>query len=138
MAGSTVEVGMILAGKYRVERTIGSGGMGVVVEAVDIRLERRVAIKFLLPAYAEHAEAASRFMREARAAVKIKSDHTARVIDVGTLESGSPYMVMEYLEGADLAQVLERDGVLSVEDAALYIIQASEAVAEAHSYGIVH
>ena len=90
-----------------------SGGMGVVVEASDTRLERRVAIKFLLPDYAEHGEAASRFMREARAAVKIKSDHTARVIDVGTMENGSPYMVMEYLEGADLAQILERDGVLS-------------------------
>jgi len=136
--GSPVEVGNILAGKYRVERTIGAGGMGVVVEASDTRLERRVAIKFLLPEYAEHGEAASRFMREARAAVKIKSDHTARVIDVGTMENGSPYMVMEYLEGADLAQILERDGVLSVEDAALYIIQACEAVAEAHSHGIVH
>lgn len=136
--GSPVEVGNILAGKYRVERTIGTGGMGVVVEATDTRLERRVAIKFLLPEYAEHGEAASRFMREARAAVKIKSDHTARVIDVGTMENGSPYMVMEYLEGADVAQILERDGVLSVEDAALYIIQACEAVAEAHSHGIVH
>ncbi|HEU5073958.1 MAG TPA: protein kinase [Polyangiaceae bacterium] len=136
--GSPVEVGNILAGKYRVERTIGAGGMGVVVEATDTRLERRVAIKFLLPDYAEHGEAASRFMREARAAVKIKSDHTARVIDVGTMENGSPYMVMEYLEGADVAQILERDGVLSVEDAALYIIQACEAVAEAHSHGIVH
>lgn len=136
--GSPVEVGNILAGKYRVERTIGAGGMGVVVEATDTRLERRVAIKFLLPEYAEHGEAASRFMREARAAVKIKSDHTARVIDVGTMDNGSPYMVMEYLEGADLAQIIERDGVLSVEDAALYIIQACEAVAEAHSHGIVH
>ncbi len=136
--GSPVDIGKVLAGKYRVERTIGEGGMGVVVEATDTRLERRVAIKFLLPEYAEHAEAASRFMREARAAVKIKSDHTARVIDVGTLESGSPYMVMEYLEGADLSKVLERDGVLSVEDAALYLIQACEAVAEAHSHGIVH
>lgn len=136
--GSPVEVGNILAGKYRVERTIGAGGMGVVVEATDTRLERRVAIKFLLPDYAEHGEAASRFMREARAAVKIKSDHTARVIDVGTMENGSPYMVMEFLEGADVSQILERDGVLSVEDAALYIIQACEAVAEAHSHGIVH
>src|SRR5690606_25062878 len=112
-----VEAGAVLAGKYRVERTIGEGGMGVVVEAIDLRLERRVAIKFWLPAYAEHAEAASRFMREARAAVKIKSDHSARVIDVGSLQSGSPYMVMEYLEGADLARIIERDGVLSLEDA---------------------
>jgi serine/threonine-protein kinase len=136
--GTPVQEGSLLAGKYRVERTIGSGGMGVVVEAVDTRLDRRVAIKFLLPEYAEHGEAASRFMREARAAVKIKSDHSARVIDVGTLESGSPYMVMEYLEGLDLAQIIERDAMLSVEDAALYVIQASEAVAEAHAHGIVH
>lgn len=136
--GTPTEKGSLLAGKYQVERTIGSGGMGVVVEAIDTRLDRRVAIKFLLPEYAEHGEAASRFMREARAAVKIKSDHSARVIDVGTLDTGSPYMVMEYLEGSDLAQIIERDGVLSVEDAALYIIQACEAVAEAHSHGIVH
>jgi serine/threonine-protein kinase len=130
--------GTVLAGKYRVERILGQGGMGVVVEARHIALDERVALKFLLPEYAKVNEAAARFLREARNAVKIKSEHVARVSDVGTLESGAPYMVMEYLEGRDLSGVLEKTGVLSILDACDYIIQGCEAIAEAHSYGIVH
>ena len=130
--------GTILAGKYRVERILGQGGMGVVVEARHIALDERVALKFLLPEYAQVPEAAQRFLREAKNAVKIKSEHVARVSDVGTLESGAPYMVMEYLEGHDLSGVLEKTGVLPVPDACDYIIQGCEAIAEAHSYGIVH
>ena len=130
--------GTILAGKYRVERILGQGGMGVVVEARHIALDERVALKFLLPDFAQVPEAAQRFLREAKNAVKIKSEHVARVSDVGTLESGAPYMVMEYLEGRDLSGVLEQTGVLGVSDACDYIIQGCEAIAEAHSYGIVH
>jgi eukaryotic-like serine/threonine-protein kinase len=129
--------GNILAGKYRVERIIGQGGMGVVVVARHIALDERVALKFLLPEYATHPEASARFLREAQAAVRIKSEHVARVSDVGTLETGAPYMVMEYLEGTDLSKLLEQ-GVLGVQDAVDYIIQACDALAEAHSYGIVH
>ncbi len=128
----------MLAGKYRVERVLGEGGMGVVVAALDTTLERRVAIKFLLPEYAEHVEACARFMREARAAVKIRSEHIARVIDVCTMEGGSPYMVMEFLEGQDLSQVLAAQGPLPVEQAAGYVLEACDAVAEAHACGIVH
>jgi serine/threonine-protein kinase len=138
MASSPVAPGTVLAEKYRIDSVLGEGGMGVVVAATDTRLDRQVAIKFLLPEYAQHAEAAQRFMREARAAVKIQSEYTARVLDVGSLDTGSPYMVMQYLKGCDLAQKIKADGPLPVEDAALYIIQASEAIAEAHSYGIVH
>src|SRR6201999_462394 len=87
-----VSAGSVLAGKYRVDRVLGQGGMGVVVAATDLQLERKVAIKFLLPDYARHPEASQRFLREARAAVKIQSEHVARVIDVGTLDTGSPYM----------------------------------------------
>ncbi len=130
--------GSVLAGKYRVERILGQGGMGVVVEARHIALDERVALKFLLPEYASHPEAAARFLREARNAVKIKSEHVARVSDVGTLESGAPYMVMEYLEGRDLSGVLEKTGVIGIQDAVDYVIQGSEAIAEAHSHGIVH
>jgi serine/threonine-protein kinase len=130
--------GTILAGKYLVERTLGQGGMGVVVQARHVALDERVALKFLLPAYAQQPEAAGRFLREARAAVKIKSEHVARVSDVGTLDGGAPYMVMEYLEGRDLARVLEQEGVLSPLDAIDFVIQACEAIAEAHSYGIIH
>ncbi len=138
MDASPVKTGQVLAGKYRIERVLGEGGMGVVVEAHDISLERRVAIKFLLPEFVRHPEATQRFMREARAAAKIQSEHVARVIDVSTLENGAPYMVMEFLEGSDLSQVIEAGGALPIEDAALYVIQACEALAEAHAYGIIH
>ncbi|HEY4121174.1 MAG TPA: serine/threonine-protein kinase [Byssovorax sp.] len=133
-----VAPGTVLAGKYRVERIIGQGGMGLVVEAKHIALDERVALKFLLPDYASHPEAAARFLREARAAVKIKSEHVARVSDVGTLDNGSPYMVMEFLEGSDLSQVLEKRGVLAIPEAIDYVVQGCEAIAEAHSHGIVH
>src|SRR5262245_49723979 len=131
---STVTPGAVLAGKYRVERVIGQGGMGLVVEARHLALDERVALKFLLPEYATHPEASERFLREARAAVKIKSAHVARVSDVGKLENGAPYMVMEFLEGCDVSQLIERSGVLSLADAVDYTIQACEAIAEAHSY----
>jgi serine/threonine-protein kinase len=130
--------GQILAGKYRVERIIGQGGMGVVVEAKHIALDERVALKFLLPDYALNPEASGRFQREARAAAKIKSEHVARVSDVGTLETGAPYMVMEFLEGNDLSKHLETQGVLMVPDAVDYVIQGCEALCEAHGHGIVH
>jgi eukaryotic-like serine/threonine-protein kinase len=135
---SPVGPGTVLAGKYRVDRVVGEGGMGVVVLATDEQLERKVAIKFLLPQYAQHHEAAPRFLREARAAVKIRSEHVARVIDVGTMENGAPYMVMEYLEGKDLAAVLDERQRLPVEEAVAHVLEACDAIAEAHSVGIVH
>lgn len=128
----------MLAGKYRVERVLGSGGMGIVVSAVHTQLDQRVAIKFVRNEALGNQDAVQRFLREARAAVKLKSEHAARVIDVGTLESGAPYMVMEYLEGSDLGAVLEDHGALTVEAAAEWIVQACEAIAEAHAMGIVH
>jgi len=133
-----VKAGDLLAGKYRIERVLGQGGMGVVVQATHIHLDERVAIKFLLPQALESPEAVARFAREARAAVKIKSEHVARVTDVGTLETGCPYMVMEYLHGRDLAQLVQDQGPLTIEHAVDFVLQASEAIAEAHSLGIVH
>jgi serine/threonine-protein kinase len=133
-----VQEGQILAGKYRVERVLGVGGMGVVVSALHLQLDERVAIKFLLPEALENAEAVARFSREARAAVKIKSQHVARVIDVGTLETGAPYMVMEFLHGQDLSQRLRAGGALPIVDAVDFVLQMCEALAEAHALGIVH
>ncbi|HEY8038325.1 MAG TPA: serine/threonine-protein kinase [Polyangiaceae bacterium] len=130
--------GDVLAGKYRVERVLGMGGMGVVVAAMHMELERRVALKFLLPSALANAVAVGRFAQEARAVVRLKSEHVARVIDVGRLESGAPYIVMEYLEGTDLGTLLEQRGSLPVPEAADYILQACEAVAEAHALGIIH
>ena len=134
----SVNLGDVLAGKYRIERVLGQGGMGVVVLATHLQLDERVAIKFLLPQALQMPEAVARFAREARAAVKIKSEHVARVTDVGTLDTGCPYMVMEYLHGRDLAQVVQDRGPLPIEEAVDCLLQACEAIAEAHALGIVH
>ena len=137
-ADDSVREGEILAGKYRIERVLGHGGMGVVVAARHLELDERVAIKFLLPSTLTLPDVVARFAQEARAAVKIKSEHVARIIDVGKLENGAPYIIMEYLEGEDLGAWLETRGRLPVEQAVLFILQACEAVAAAHSIGIVH
>ncbi|MGK3992649.1 serine/threonine protein kinase [Sorangium sp. So ce1024] len=128
--------GQVLAGKYRVERVLGKGGMGMVVAAMHLQLQQRVAMKFLLPGATQ--ETIHRFLREARAAVRLKSEHVARVTDVDTLEDGTPYMVMEYLEGIDLSQRVRRQGPLPIDEAVTYVLQACEAIAEAHAAGIVH
>ncbi|HEU4583118.1 MAG TPA: serine/threonine-protein kinase [Polyangiaceae bacterium] len=132
-----VQAGDILCDRYRVDRVLGAGGMGVVVLAEHIELRERVAIKFLLDSAAEDPELSERFLREARAAVKIRSEHVVRVSDVGRLPSGAPYLVMEYLEGEDLGQRLER-GPVPIEDAVDYVIQCCEAMHVAHRSGIVH
>ncbi|HTJ41819.1 MAG TPA: serine/threonine-protein kinase [Kofleriaceae bacterium] len=133
-----VAPGEELLGKYRVESVLGKGGMGVVVKAMHLGLGDVVAIKMLRPDVLGDAEAASRFLREAQAAVKLKSEHVARVTDVGLLDNGGPYMVMEFLEGVDLDQMLEASGVVSPTLAVDLVLQACEAIGEAHSIGIVH
>jgi len=135
--GAPVRPGEILAGKYRIDRVLGAGGMGVVVAATHLELNDRVAVKFLLPHALVNEEATRRFVREARAAVRIKSEHVARVIDVGRLENGAPYMVMEYLEGHDLSRHYSPEP-LPVDVAVDYVLQACDAMAEAHVAGIIH
>jgi tRNA A-37 threonylcarbamoyl transferase component Bud32 len=130
--------GDVLAGKYRVERVLGAGGMGVVVAAHHLQLDEKVALKFLHPDAIRTAEAMARFLREAQASAKIKSEHVARVTDVGQLENGLPYMVMEYLEGEDLADRLEAHGAMPIPQAVDFVLQTCEALADAHSLGIVH
>jgi serine/threonine-protein kinase len=112
--------------------------MGMVVLATHLDLDSQVAIKFMLPAAMESPEAASRFMREARANSRLTNDHVCRVIDVGKFEGGQPYIVMEYMEGYDLGTLLKRKGAQPVETAVDYILQACEGMAEAHGHGIVH
>jgi len=133
-----IREGEVIAGKYRVDRILGSGGMGIVVAAHHLELDEKVAIKVLLPDMLANSEAVSRFAREARAAVKIKNEHVARVLDVGRLDNGAPYFVMEYLEGVDLRAWLHLRGALDVEQAVEFLLQACEAIAEAHALGIVH
>jgi serine/threonine-protein kinase len=133
-----IREGDLLAGKYRVEAVLGVGGMGVVVAARHEQLDQRVAIKFVRPEALGNREAVERFVREARATAKLKSEHAAKVLDVGRLETGAPYMVMEFLEGSDLGRVLQERGPLPVGQAVEWTVQACEAVAEAHAAGIVH
>ena len=130
--------GDVLAGKYRVERVLGAGGMGLVVAARHIELDELFAIKFMLPAAVVDPVAVERFLREARASARLKSEHVARVHDVGRLETGAPYMVMEHLSGSDLKSVVVERGALPLAEVVTYVIQACEAIAEAHSLGIVH
>src|SRR3984885_7032800 len=112
--------------------------MGIVVAARHVQLDEKVALKFLRPEALADADAVERFAREARAAVKIKSEHVARVIDVGTLPNGAPYMVMEHLDGEDMAAWIKERGALPVEQALDFVLQACVAVADAHALGIVH
>ena len=130
--------GDLLAGKYRVERMIGRGGMGVVYCAEYEMLAQRVAIKLLLAEIVGIPEAVQRFHNEARAAAQIQSEHVARVMELGTLDTGVPFMVMEYLEGDDLGQLLEKRGPLPAIEAVDHALQALEAIALAHARGIVH
>lgn len=131
-------VGQILSGRFRIEHVIGIGSMGVVLAAKHIELDERVAIKFIRSEMQKVPGVLSRFAREAKAAVSIKSEHVAQVFDVGTAEGIGPYIVMEYLEGRDLAAVLETEGRLPIRRAVHYVMQACEALAVAHSGGITH
>ena len=133
-----VEVGTVLSGKFRVERVLNAGGMGVILVAHHLQLDQRVAIKVLRTQAAENPQLVTRFGREARAIAKLKSEHVVRVLDVGMLENGSPYMVMEHLRGSDLSRLLQAKGPLPIEEAVDYLLQACEGLAEAHGFGIVH
>lgn len=135
---TTVNVGDVLATKYRVEKILGIGGMGMVVAATHLELDQRVALKFMLPDAMRSDQAMDRFLREAKAAVKLRSEHVCRVLDVGRLETGAPYIVMEYMEGQDFADTIQQRGRLSASDAVDYVMQALEGLAEAHVNNIVH
>ena len=133
-----VRVGEILEAKYRVEQVLGAGGMGVVVAARHLALGERVAIKLLVDRLGSSPHAVTRFLREGRAAARIRSEHVARVHDVGTLPTGIPYMVMEYLPGRDLGALVREEGPLPVDVAVDRLLQAALGLAAAHARGIVH
>jgi serine/threonine protein kinase len=131
-------VGRTAGGKYRLVRLLGSGGMGEVYEAQHAAIGRRFAIKFLHSLLASNGESVARFQREAQAAGGLENENIAAVVDIGTADDGAPFLVMEYLDGEDLAKLLVRSGPLSVPRAAYIIIQACRGLAAAHSRGIVH
>ncbi|MEM9693076.1 MAG: serine/threonine-protein kinase, partial [Myxococcota bacterium] len=138
MSGLPVKAGTVIDGKYRVEGLLGEGGMGAVVRATHTVLGHPVAIKLIRSQTAQTEEARLRFVREAQAAAQLKSDHVGRVYDVGALPDGVPYLVMEHLEGHDLLDQLTDWGAAEPMVAVRYIVEALDAIAEAHRLGIIH
>jgi len=133
-----LQTGDVVGGKYQIDAILGRGGMGLVVSAVHLQLEERVALKFLTSSADRVPSARARFMREARVTAKLRGEHAARVSDFGALEDGTPYMVMEFLDGTDLRQLLRDQEKLPVDVAIHYLVQACEGLGEAHARGIVH
>jgi serine/threonine protein kinase len=135
-----IGAGTVVAGKYRVERTLAEGGMGLVVAATHLHLGQCVALKFLRDRgdVSSQWDSLARFSLEAKAVAQLRSEHVAHVLDAGVTDDGTPYMVMEYLEGHSLARTIQSNGALDVATAAEYLIQACEGLAEAHAHGIVH
>jgi serine/threonine protein kinase len=131
-------VGSVVDGKYRIDRVLGFGGMGIVCEATHTELRTLVAVKFVRPERSLDERAVARFLSEARAAAQLSSPHVCRVTDCGRAAAGTPYLVMERLVGSDLHAVLAKSGALPIAEAVSYALQACEALAEAHAKGIVH
>ena len=116
--------GQLVGGKYRIERLLGKGGMGAVFAAYHEILQQRVALKVMLSGPGAQAHSVARFINEARNASRIEGEHVARVLDVGQLPDGSPFIALEFLEGSDLAAVLAERGPLPAEEVVGYVIQA--------------
>jgi eukaryotic-like serine/threonine-protein kinase len=131
-------VGDVIAGKYRIESIAGEGGMGIVYEAEHVILRQRVAVKALRPGSTTSADAIERFSVEASAIARIASEHVVRVMDAGSLPSGAPYLVMEYLDGCDLCELLLRRGPLPAAEVVDFALQALDALAHAHAAQVIH
>jgi eukaryotic-like serine/threonine-protein kinase len=130
--------GELVAGRYLIDRVLGVGGMGAVFAAADQVSGERVAIKCLLPIFADNKDVKTRFLREGSATMRLKSEHIAQVSSTGALDSGVPYIVMEHLDGRDLRTVVRGSGPLDVSTAAAYVSQVCAALSEAHALGIIH
>jgi serine/threonine-protein kinase len=138
MSDERFAVGSILAGKLRIVRALGAGGMGAVYEVEHELTRHRRALKLLHSQMAQIPSVVERFLREASAAGRIGNPHIVETFDAGRLESGEPYIVMELLQGKTLAEQLEEHGPLSLDRACEIVIQACDAVSAAHAAGIVH
>jgi eukaryotic-like serine/threonine-protein kinase len=130
--------GQIVGRKYEIIELIGVGGVGYVVAANHIELGEKVALKFLKPEMLVNPEVVGRFAHEALAAVRIKSEHVARVFDVGSMPDETPFIVMEFLDGRDLFDVIAQEGPQPIRRSIDYVLQACEALADAHACGVVH
>jgi hypothetical protein len=131
-----LQPGMIIGGRFHVDRVLGAGGMGVVVQATHTELGQQVALKVLHDELAQNPNIVARFLREAKAVATLRTEHVCRVFDVGRLDSGSPFIVMEMLDGADLGAAAMKGVPMTI--AVEYVIQACVALAEAHAAGLVH
>jgi serine/threonine protein kinase len=131
-------IGQVIAKKFEITQLLGVGGVGFVVAANHIELSQKVALKFLKPDMLANSQVAGRFAQEALAAARIRSEHVARVFDVGSLDDGTPFIVMEFLDGRDLFDIITQDGPQPIRNAVDYVLQACEALADAHACGIVH
>jgi serine/threonine protein kinase len=134
----TVNAGTVVAGRYRIERVLGRGAMGVVVEAFDQLLKRKVALKLILPVHAADERLRGRFIREAESMSRLRTEHVAKVFEVGQLDDGALFLAMEYLEGESVEERIAASGPLPVGEVVDLILDALEAVAEAHAMGLVH
>lgn len=130
-------IGTVVAGRYRLERVIGEGGMGLVFAARQLGLDRLVALKVLSARFAGDGTALSRFQREGRLVASLESENVVRIHDLGALETGEPFLAMELLEGEDLGRVAAR-GPVALQDALAWMRVACVALGEAHLLGIVH
>ena len=137
-SSGSIHAGDIIDGKYLVGECIAWGGMGIVTEATHLTLQKAVALKCVRPEFRENEEMVARFLNEARIAANLRNEHVARVLDFGKTEAGIPYLVMERLEGMSLEALVVERGPLPVPEAVDYVLQACEALAEAHAQGIVH
>jgi eukaryotic-like serine/threonine-protein kinase len=132
------KTGDVIAGKYRIEGVLGSGGMAIVLSATQLDLDRLVAIKVMRTELAETPGAVERLLLEAKLTARFRNEHICKVLDVGTLADGAPYVVMEYLEGSDLHVLLEKRGPFDISTAVDFMLQACEGIAEAHAADIIH
>jgi serine/threonine-protein kinase len=137
-ATGSLPAGTLVLGRYRIDGLLGRGGMGVVYAAHHTFMDQRVALKLLLPEALTGTESITRFINEARHAAKIPGDNVCRILDVGLLESGLPYIAMEYLDGKSLEAIATERGTVDASDAARWTLEALVAVAHAHARGIIH
>jgi serine/threonine protein kinase len=133
-----MDVPQFIAGRFRIERKIGTGGMGTVYRATHLGLERPVAVKIIRSEFAGDSEVADRFLREARTMAKLRHPHAAMIFDAGSLPDGRPFIIMEFVEGETLSEALAQQGRFSFEQAVRIATQVCDVLQEAHRIGIIH
>ena len=131
-----MDVPQFIAGRFRIERELGTGGMGTVYLATHLDLERPVAVKIIKPEFATDTDVAERFLREARTMAKLRHPHAAIIFDAGNLPDGRHFIVMEFVEGETLSQALAREGRFSFTQAVNIATQICDVLEEAHRLGI--